>query len=114
MPAPRSHVRARTLRREQTNVERILWNALRSRQAEFKFRRQHPIPPYIADFACVEARLVIELDGGQHRRAKDAVRDATLARMGWRVVRYWNLDVIEKLDGVLADIVAVCRACMKG
>jgi primosomal protein N' (replication factor Y) len=114
MPAPLSHVRARTLRRNQTNVERILWTALRSRQTEFKFRRQHPIPPYTADFACVEARLVVELDGGQHGRTRDAVRDATLARMAWRVVRYWNSDVIEKQDGVLADIVAACRARIKG
>jgi primosomal protein N' (replication factor Y) len=114
MPAPLAHVRARTLRRSQTDVERILWTALRSRQTEFKFRRQHPVPPYTADFACVEARLVVELDGSQHGGTPDELRDAALGRMGSQVRRYWNLDVIEKLDGVLADIVAACRERSKG
>lgn len=114
MPAPPSHARARGLRRDQTDVGRVQWNALRSRQAAFKFRRQHPLPPYIADLACVEARLVVEVDGGQHGTPRDAARDAILERMGWRVKRYWNSEVIENLDGVLADVVAACQARIKG
>ncbi|MFM2151122.1 MAG: primosomal protein [Pseudomonadota bacterium] len=106
MPSPRSHAGARRLRRELTEVENRLWSALRSRQHGFKFRRQHPIPPYVADFACIEARLVVELDGGQHGGAADAARDAKLVAMGWLVLRYWNSDVADNLDGVLADIVA--------
>jgi very-short-patch-repair endonuclease len=87
-------------------MESRLWSALRSRQHRFKFRRQHPIPPFTVDFACVEARLVVELDGSQHGGAADAARDARLAAMGWLVLRYWNADVAANLDGVLADIVA--------
>ena len=94
------------LRREQTEAERTLWSALRSRQLRFKFRRQHPIPPYVADFACIEARLIVELDGGQHGAGVDGARDAALAAAGWLVRRYWNSDVASNLEGVLADIVA--------
>jgi very-short-patch-repair endonuclease len=101
------HRRARALRRDATEAERILWDALRSRQARFKFRRQHPIPPFTVDFACVEARLVVEVDGGQHGGAEDMARDALLTARGWVVRRYWNNEVIEGLEGVLADIVAV-------
>jgi very-short-patch-repair endonuclease len=110
MPGRPQHAQARTLRRESTDVERRLWFALRGRQALFKFRRQNPVPPYIADFACVEARLVVELDGGQHGGERDAARDATLEAAGWRVLRYWNAQVVENLDGVLADIAAVAAA----
>jgi primosomal protein N' (replication factor Y) len=87
-------------------MERRLWSALRTRQHGFKIRRQHPIPPFTADFACVEARVVIELDGGQHGDAADAARDSRLAAMGWLVLRYWDSEVAANLDGVLADIVA--------
>jgi very-short-patch-repair endonuclease len=110
MPGRPQHAQARTLRRESTDVERRLWSALRSRQFAFKFRRQHPISPYVADFACIEARLVVELDGGQHGGERDAARDAALEAAGWRVLRYWNAQVVENLDGVLADIVAVATA----
>jgi len=106
MPSPRSHAGARRLRRESSEVENRLWSALRSRQHGFKFRRQHPIPPYTADFACIEARLVVELDGGQHGGAADAARDTKLVAMGWLVKRYWNSDVTTNLDGVVTDIIA--------
>ena len=106
MPSPRTHAGARRLRRESTEVENRLWSALRSRQHGFKFRRQHPIPPYTADFACIEARVVVELDGGRHGGAADAARDAKLLAMGWLVKRYWNSDVTTNLDGVVTDIVA--------
>jgi primosomal protein N' (replication factor Y) len=67
---------------------------------------KHPIPPFIADFACVSARLVVEVDGGQHGGAADAARDAALARAGWRVLRVWNSEVLGNPEGVLERIVA--------
>jgi very-short-patch-repair endonuclease len=94
--------RARTLRDQSTEVERKLWSVLRNRQlGGLKFRRQVPIDRYFADFACVEARLVIELDGGQHadRSAEDAVRTRAIEACGWKVVRFWNNEVKENLEG---------------
>jgi primosomal protein N' (replication factor Y) len=107
----RPTARARTLRRTMTDAERALWRLLRSRSlAGAKFRRQHPVPPFILDFACVESRLVIEVDGGQHRGAADAARDAALHRAGWRVLRFWNNDVLGNPAGVLETIAAVLEA----
>jgi very-short-patch-repair endonuclease len=102
---PRTRI-ARRLRREATDVERILWRALRDRLAPWKFRRQHPIGGRIADFACPARKLVIELDGGQHagRMAADEQRSIELARHGYRVLRFWNYDVLDNLDGVLETI----------
>jgi very-short-patch-repair endonuclease len=68
------------------------------------FRRQHPVGPYIVDFACLERRLVVELDGGQHQEASDAVRARHLRGHGFRVLRFWNNDVFERQDAVLAAI----------
>src|SRR5215213_6293447 len=83
--------RARQLRSNMTDAELLLWRELRRGAFGWRFRRQFPIPPYIADFACVEARLIIELDGGQHAAAGgDMPRDGVLRRRGWRVVRFWN------------------------
>jgi very-short-patch-repair endonuclease len=101
--------RARTLRDQSTEVERKLWSVLRNRQlGGLKFRRQVPIDRYFADFACVEARLVIELDGGQHadRLAEDAVRTRAIEACGWKVVRFWNNEVKENLEGVADTILA--------
>ena len=97
---------ARFLRRNQTDAEQALWHTLRGRRFEgCKFRRQYPIGPFIADFACISHRLVIELDGGQHAaRASDARRDAYLAREGWRVLRFWNNDVLRNRNGVTWSI----------
>ena len=98
---------AAPLRCEQTEPERVLWRALRDRRfADFKFRRQHTIAPYIADFACVAARLVIEIDGGQHADAVayDERRTAVLALHGWRVLRFWNADLTRNLDDVLRTL----------
>jgi very-short-patch-repair endonuclease len=94
---------ARALRRNATDAERILWRLLRDRRlAGVKFRRQVPIGPFVADFACISHRLVIELDGGQHADSlSDAERDAALAAAGWRVVRIWNHDLIQNRSGVL-------------
>jgi primosomal protein N' (replication factor Y) len=100
---------ARLLRRDATEEERLLWRALRRDALGAAFRRQHPIPPYIADFACLEARLVVEVDGGQHGGAGDAVRDAAMVAGGWQVLRYWNNEVRGNLDGVLADIVRALK-----
>ena len=110
MPGRPQRRRAQALRRGQTDVERILWAALRGRQMAFKFRRQHPIPPFTVDFACIEARLVVEVGGGQHGGEADAARDAALAAAGWLVRRYWNANITGNLDGVLADIVAQVAA----
>jgi len=103
------HEFARKLRREQTDVERKLWFALRSRQfAGFKFRRQQPIGPYIADFVCLEAKLVIELDGGQHGSddsiAYDERRTLFLQKVGFDVIRFPNREVNNSLDNVLDAI----------
>jgi very-short-patch-repair endonuclease len=90
-----------------TNAEQLLWHAIRGKQiANCRFRRQHPIGPYIADFACIDKLVVIELDGGQHqdRRVYDEQRTAFLQLQGWRVFRFWNNDVLSNLDGVLASI----------
>jgi very-short-patch-repair endonuclease len=80
-----------------------LWRGVREMLNEHRFRRQHPIGPYIVDFACPARKLAIELDGGQHaeRQEQDAARTQDLARRGYRVIRFWNRDVIDNLPGVL-------------
>jgi very-short-patch-repair endonuclease len=98
---------AKQLRSNSTDLERLLWSRLRAnRLTGFKFRRQLPIGPYIVDFACCEARLIVELDGGQHAETvlQDASRDDWLGEQGFRVLRFWNNDVLENLDGVLMRI----------
>jgi very-short-patch-repair endonuclease len=99
--------RARELRRDQTEAESLLWRAIRGEQlGGHKFRRQQTIGAYIVDFVSLDAKLVLELDGGQHADAVDydAKRDAWLASEGYRVLRFWNNDVFENLQGVLATI----------
>ena len=91
----------------QTDAERRLWRILRNRQlCGFKFRRQYPIPPYIADFVCVEAGLIIEIDGSQHLadQSRDAVRVRFLESIGFRTPRYWDNDVLLRTSDVLAAI----------
>jgi very-short-patch-repair endonuclease/DNA modification methylase len=100
---------ARQLRREQTDAERLLWSLLRDRRfMGCKFRRQHPIEPYVVDFYCHEARLAIELDGGEHNepaaRARDEERTRFLEARGIRVLRFWNNEVFNNLEGVLQTI----------
>ena len=105
--ADRRKVRVeRHLRSRQTDAERKLWFAVRDRRLTgFKFVRQEAIGPFIVDFVCRDKRLVVEVDGGQHAdSAEDAVRDAFLAREGYRVMRFWNNDVLSNRDGVLTVI----------
>ena len=93
--------RSRGLRHNSTDAERKLWNILRSRQNNgLKFRRQADIDGYIVDFLCPSKRLIIEVDGGQHTVERDARRTAHLESQGFRVIRFWNNDVPENLDGV--------------
>jgi very-short-patch-repair endonuclease len=96
----------RRLRGQQTDAERKLWFALRDRRlGGFKFVRQEAIGPFIVDFVCRDKNLVIEVDGGQHAEsAADARRDAYLAREGYRVMRFWNNDVLSNREGVLLTI----------
>jgi very-short-patch-repair endonuclease len=98
--------KAQRLRREMTDAERKLWSVLRNRQLEVaKFRRQQPIGPFIVDFVCPISRLIIEADGGQHAdSAADARRTAFLESKGYRVLRFWNNDILSNLDGVAAII----------
>ena len=104
--ATRTTFFARDLRARMTEAEIRLWYHLRRRElGDRRFRRQHPIGPYFADFACLEAHLVVELDGGQHLVSRtDAKRDACLGRHGFRVLRFWNDDVLLRLDDVLEAI----------
>jgi very-short-patch-repair endonuclease len=101
------HDRARRLRATMTDAEQRLWYHLRGRRfLGAKFRRQMPLGRYVVDFVCLEQRLVLELDGGQHadRTGADQDRDAWLRARGFRVLRFWNNEVMEDLPGVLARI----------
>ena len=105
--ADRRKVRVeRHLRSRQTDAERKLWFAVRDRRLSgFKFVRQEAIGPFVVDFVCRDKRLVVEVDGGQHAdSAEDAARDAFLAGEGYRVMRFWNNDVLSNRDGVLTVI----------
>lgn len=97
---------ARKLRSASTDIEMALWQRLRARQIEgAKFVRQLPIGPHVADFACRAAKLVIELDGGQHaENPADVERTRLIEAHGYTVIRFWNNDVVENLEGVLEEI----------
>jgi very-short-patch-repair endonuclease len=100
--------RSRELRCNMSDAEHKLWRVLRKRQlGGFRFRRQFPIGPYIVDFLCLEARLVIEVDGSQHdseQPGRDAVREQWLKSQNFRVLRFWNNEVLTNLDGVTEKI----------
>lgn len=96
--------RARELRRNATDAEKLLWRLFREKLPSAKFRRQVPIGPYFADFASHAVHLIIELDGGQHDEATDAPRTAFLEREGYRVIRFWNHELMQNIEGVLARI----------
>ena len=105
--------KARVLRRASTEAEQAFWNQVRDKRlGGHRFRRQVPIGPYIADFVCPSARLVIELDGGQHQQqaAADERRTQWLESEGYRVMRLWNNDVFENMPGVLEAVIAKVEA----
>ena len=102
---------AQTLRHNKTDTERCLWQKIRGGQrGNIKFRRQYVIGNYIADFAAPEIHLIIELDGGQHTERKfyDQQRSLFLQSQGYRVLRSWNHDVLQRTDAVLAEILKYC------
>lgn len=103
---------ARNLRRNKTDAEALLWSRRRNRQLEnAKFRFQAPFDDYVADFLCHSASLIIELDGSQHAdSAQDMNRDAVMEIAGYRVIRFWNTEVFENLEGVLEEIRQAVRS----
>ncbi|MEI6485948.1 MAG: endonuclease domain-containing protein [Sphingomonadales bacterium] len=104
----RQRAHAKDMRRAMTDAEKALWRMLRAKRLEaYKFRRQLPIGPYIVDFACASHRLIVEADGGQHAEsAHDARRDGWLAAQGWRVLRFWNNEILTNSEGVWRAIAA--------
>ncbi len=96
----------RRLRKNMTDAETSLWHAINREQLEgCKFRRQHPFLDYVLDFVCLKRRLVVEVDGGQHLESRaDGLRDKRLAEAGFRVLRFWNNDVLNNKEGVLEAI----------
>jgi adenine-specific DNA-methyltransferase len=104
---------ARSLRHNQTDTERELWHLLRGRElAGYKFRRQVPLGPYVADFVCLSARLIVELDGGQHGEQinYDSDRTKRLEAEDFRVLRFWNSQVFEEREAVLETILSALAA----
>ena len=94
--------RAARLRRQATDAEHALWRQLRDRRlGGHKFRRQRSLWPHVADFCCVASKLIVEVDGGQHTIEGDAARTRALTQQGFRVVRFWNNDVLSNMEGVL-------------
>jgi len=101
------HFTAKALRKDFTDTERLLWKYLRAKQMEgCKFRRQEPIGSYIVEFVCQEKRIIIEVDGGQHsvEREKDNKRDTWLEGQGYKVLRFWNDEVLTNTKGILEVI----------
>lgn len=106
---PETHKRAKTHRSDLTAAENVLWQEIRRKQIHgYHFRRQVPIGPFIADFACVKEKLVIEIDGVGHSKPNELIRDekrtAYLQSLGWRVVRYMNIEVFDELNAVIDSI----------
>ena len=113
---PKAHRKhAKSMRADATKAENLIWQALRRSQLEgFKFRRQVPLDGYILDFVCFEARLIVEVDGGQHaENMRDQARDAHFARQDFETLRFWNDEVERNLDGVCAHILHRLKAQAK-
>ncbi len=105
----KKYILARNLRKQSTKQEELLWNLLRNRQfSNLKFRRQYPIGKYIVDFVCIKKKIIIELDGGQHNFNKnieyDNERTQFLENLGYKVIRFWNNDIDDNLDGVILEL----------
>ena len=104
---------AKTLRKSHTNAELRLWKHLKTRQIEgTKFRRQQPIGRFIVDFVCFEKKVIIDVDGGQHSKEVDKARDQGLIEQGFRVLRFWNNDVLQNTEGVLEVIRSNCLSTL--
>jgi very-short-patch-repair endonuclease len=108
----RTETFAKQLRKHQTDVEKLLWSKLQNRQIEgVKFRRQESIRGYIVDFVCFEKKIIIELDGGQHNstdgKTYDINRSHLLEAGGFKVLRYWNSEIMENIEGVIEQISSV-------
>jgi very-short-patch-repair endonuclease len=96
---------ASRLRRDATDCEQRLWQLLRNRGLDgFKFRRQATIGPYVVDFLCAQHRLIVEVDGGQHNEDADRIRTRFLKRQGYHILRFWNHEVVENIEGVIEAI----------
>lgn len=111
-----ANAKARQLRVAMTDAERRLWSLLRDRRLDgHKFKRQYPLGPFILDFACIEHHLVVEADGGQHvDNVDDERRTAWLERQGWRVLRFWNNDILANPRGVAEAILQALTAVSSG
>ena len=115
MRGKQDHSRERGLRRQQTDAELLIWQCLRGRRLhECKFRRQHRVGPFYLDFICLEIGLIVELDGSQHlepqQQHADGLRTLYLERMGYRVLRFWNEEVLRDTDSVLDEIARAVQA----
>ncbi|WEK48045.1 MAG: DUF559 domain-containing protein [Candidatus Andeanibacterium colombiense] len=111
MTIGRTNPNARTLRRDMTDAEQLLWKHVRNRNlGGLKFRRQATSGKAVPDFLCAEKRLIIEIDGGQHSEESDAPRTARLEALGFQVIRFWNNEVLQNIDGVLVRILAEANA----
>ena len=108
---PKTRTRAIELRKELTLAERQLWSRIRNDRLGFNFRRQHAIGNYIPDFCCPKEKVVIELDGSQHLEQEEYDRERTkhLESLGYKVIRFWNNDVINNIDGVILAIIHVLQ-----
>ena len=104
--ARRSTTRSKNLRQNQTDAEEVIWHRLKAKRLlGLKFRRQFPIGPYFADFICIEKKLIIEIDGGQHcESATDKVRTDFLNKEGFEVIRFWNNDVLQNIEGAVSSL----------
>ena len=102
---------AQAMRNQPTGAEAALWSKLCGRKlAGLRFRRQHPMAGYIVDFVCLEARLIIEVDGSQHADSlHDKCRDEALTRLGYRVLRFWNNDVLKNIEGLTETILTASQ-----
>jgi very-short-patch-repair endonuclease len=98
---------ASRLRRHSTDAERLLWSRLRGRRLGWKFRFQHTIGPFVGDFVCLQRMLIVEADGGQHNARADRSRTAYLRKRGFRIIRFWNHDILQNIDGVVETILIV-------
>ena len=103
---------AKILRKRPTEAEKFMWRYLKSRQLEgLKFRRQEPIGNYVVDFVCYEKKIIVEIDGGQHCVERDGNRDRWLESQNFKILRFWNTEVLKNSQGVWEVIRKNCLSC---